>query len=192
VPAKNRQQPESIRPPGARPGGAPDVTTVLLKEASGFPGTKATRRASESWTNDGTVAPAGFATDNGGVVEQPTEVVVRVDAGADGDEEEVAELALRLRDELHEVDGASVRLAREAPAPAGAKGAAVEWGTLLVGVVSSGALTALITTASSWLGRQRGGSVRVRIGDDELELTGATSEEQRRLVDAWLARRAGE
>jgi len=127
------------------------------------------------------------------VVEQPTEVVVRVDAGPDGDEEEIAELALRLRDELREVDGAaSVRLARDAPAPPGAKGAAVEWGTLLVGVVSSGALTALVTTASSWLGRQRGGSVRVRIGDDELELTGATSEEQRRLVDAWLARRSEE
>ena len=133
-----------------------------------------------------------MATHNGDVVEQPTEVVVCVDAGPNGDEEEVAELALRLRDELHEVDGASVRLAREAPAPPGAKGAAVEWGTLLVGVVSSGALTALVTTATSWLGRQRGGSVRVRIGDDELELTGATSEEQRRLVEAWLARRAGE
>jgi hypothetical protein len=139
----------------------------------------------------GTVAPAGFATHNDGVVEPPTEVVVRVDAGADGDEEEVAELALRLRDELREVDGASARLARDAPAPHGAKGAAVEWGTLLVGVVSSGALTALVTTASSWLSRQRGGSVRVQIGDDELELTGATSEEQRRLVDAWLARHAG-
>ncbi len=138
------------------------------------------------------VAPGGFATHNGGVTEPPTEVVVRVDAGPDGDEEEVAELALRLRDELREVDGASARLSRDAPAPTGAKGDAVEWGTLLVGVVSSGALTALVTTASSWLGRQRGGSVRVRIGDDELELTGATSEEQRRLVDAWLARRAAE
>jgi hypothetical protein len=138
------------------------------------------------------VAPGAFATHNGGVVEQPMEVVVRVDAGPDGDEEELAQLALRLRDELQEVDGAAVRLAREVAAPPGAKGAAVEWGTLLVGVLSSGALTALVTAASSWLGRQHGGSVRVRIGDDELELTGATSEEQRQLVDAWLARHGQE
>ena len=47
-------------------------------------------------------------------------------------------------------------MAREVAAPPGAKGAAVEWGTLLVGVLSSGALTALVTTAGSWLGRQRG------------------------------------
>ncbi len=33
------------------------------------------------------------------------------------------------------------------------------------------------------------GRVRVKIGEDELVLTGASSEDQRRLIDDWLARR---
>ncbi len=121
--------------------------------------------------------------------DQQTEVVLQIDAGPDADREELAELTLRLRDDLRDQDVGSVELARSGDAPPGAKGDAVEWGTLLVGVVSSGALTAVLTTANSWVGRQRRGRVRVKIGEDELVLSGMPSEEQRRLIDHWLARR---
>jgi hypothetical protein len=60
---------------------------------------------------------------------------------------------------------------------------------LLVGVVSSKALSALIDTVNGWLSRRRGGTVSVKIGEDELVLTGASSEDQRRIIDDWLARR---
>jgi Effector Associated Constant Component 1 len=123
----------------------------------------------------------------------PDEVVLRIDAGPDADAEEVAELALRLRDDLRANDVASVELARDAEAPERAKaGGAVEWGTLLVGVVSSGALTAVLTTANSWVSRQRRGRVHVKIGEDELMLTGMPTDEQRRLIDHWIARRGPE
>jgi Effector Associated Constant Component 1 len=119
-----------------------------------------------------------------------TEVVLQIDAGSDADPEELAELTLRLRDDLRAQDVGSVELARSREAPPGAKSAdAVQWGTLLVGVVSSGALTAVLTTANSWIGRQRRGRVRVKIGDDELVLSGMPSDEQRRLIDHWLSRR---
>jgi len=120
----------------------------------------------------------------------PTDVVLQVTAEPDADAEEVAELALRLRDALRDIDGAAVELSRSGAPPAGTKaGEAVEWGTLLVQLASSGAMTALISAASAWLARRRSGSIRVKIGDDELELTGASSEQQQRLVDEWLARR---
>lgn len=123
-------------------------------------------------------------------VERTTELVLAVDPGPDGDAEEAAELALRLRDELDELDGVSARLARGGPPPPGSKGAgAVEWGTLVVQLLSSGALTALLTSATGWVARNRRGTIRVKLGDDELELTGATSEEQRRLVADWVERR---
>jgi Effector Associated Constant Component 1 len=122
-----------------------------------------------------------------------TQVVLRVDAGPDADEEEVAELALRLRDDLEAVDVGSVQLSRSGPAPPGAKAVdPIEWGTLLVAIGSSPALMTLIRTADAWIARQRHGRVRVKIGEDELVLTGASSEDQRRLVDDWLARRTAE
>ena len=124
---------------------------------------------------------------------EPTQVVLRVDAGPDADEEEVAELALRLRDDLEALDVGSVQLSSSGPAPPGTKAVdPIEWGTLIVAIGSSPALMTLLRTANAWIARQRQGRVRVKIGDDELVLTGASLEDQRRLVDDWLARREPE
>jgi hypothetical protein len=121
---------------------------------------------------------------------EPTEVVLHLDPGVGADDEERAVLALRLREDLADLDVESVRLASGGePGPGAKSGDAVAWGTLLVGIVSSGALTALVNTVNAWVARQRGGSVRVRIGEDELVLTGASSEDQRRVIDDWLAHR---
>ena len=123
----------------------------------------------------------------------PTQVVLELDAGPDADEEEVAELALRLRDDLESHDVGSVQLSRSRTAPPGAKSVdPVEWGRLLVEIASSPALVALIGTANAWVARQRRGRVRVKIGQDEIVLTGVSSDDQRRLVDDWLARRGAE
>jgi Effector Associated Constant Component 1 len=120
----------------------------------------------------------------------PIQLVVRVDAGPDADDEELAGLALRLRDDLQQLDEASVELAREGTTPPGAKsGDPVEWGTLIVSAVTSGALSAVLKTAQAWLARRRGSSLSVKIGDDELVLTGASTDEQRRVIEDWLARR---
>jgi hypothetical protein len=105
----------------------------------------------------------------------PIQLVVRLDAGPDADDEELAGLALRLRDDLQQLDEASVELAREGTPPPGAKsGDPVEWGTLIVSAVTSGALSAVLKTAQAWLARRRGSSLSVKIGDDELVLTGAS------------------
>jgi hypothetical protein len=123
----------------------------------------------------------------------PTQVVLEIDAGPDADEEEVADLALRLRDDLEELDVGSVQLARSGTAPPGAKAVdPVEWGKLIVAIASSPALLSLVRSANAWVARQRRGRVRIKIGEDELVLTGVSSDDQRRLIDDWLARRDGE
>ena len=120
----------------------------------------------------------------------PTELIIRVYAGPDTDDEELAELALRLRDDLGELDAATVRLARTGtPVPGAKSGDVVEWGTLVVSMVSSGALTALIKTADSWLARQRHG-ISLRVGEDELVLTGSSTAHQQRVIEQWLSARA--
>jgi hypothetical protein len=54
---------------------------------------------------------------------------------------------------------------------------------------AGGALSAILKTAQAWLARRRGSSLSVKIGDDELVLTGASTDEQRRVIEDWLARR---
>jgi hypothetical protein len=117
---------------------------------------------------------------------------LRVDTGPEGDDEERAQLSIRLRDELQSLDVCSVSLARGGSAPWGAKGDPFTWGSLLVGI-SSGSLPALISAVSSWLSRQKQGrEVSVKLGDDSLMLTGVSSEDQQRIVEQWLARHRDE
>ena len=119
----------------------------------------------------------------------PMQLIVRVDAGPEADDRERAELSFLLRDDLEHVDDTTVELARGGEHEPGAKsGDPVEWGTLLVSAVTSGALSACLKTAHAWVGRRRGTALSIRIGDDELVLTGASSDDQRRVIDDWLAR----
>lgn len=114
------------------------------------------------------------------------------DAGAD--DEELAEAARRLRAELLELD---VTGAQPAPAPAGAgpegakSGGVMAVAGLLVQFAGHDVLTAVISAIQGWLGRQRSRSVRLTIDSDSIEITGATSAEQARLIELWAARHAG-
>lgn len=119
----------------------------------------------------------------------PMQLIVRVDAGPGADDRERAELAFLLRADLDQVDGTVVEAARgRDPGPGAKSGDPVEWGTLMVSAVTSGALSAVVKTAHVWLTRRRGTSLSVSIGGDELVLTGASTDEQRRVIEDWLAR----
>ena len=58
----------------------------------------------------------------------------------------------------------------------GAKtGMVVDMTTLLVAFASSGALTAVVTAVSAWVMRNQGRTAKLKLGDDELELTGLSA-----------------
>jgi hypothetical protein len=107
-----------------------------------------------------------------------------------GDDAEQLEADLQsLIAELHELDLEDLqRPARSAPD--GVRGVGgFELGTLLVAVGGAGAtVPALIGLLQDWLRRRRSGAVRVKLGDDEIELTGVSPKQQERLVEAFLAR----
>jgi hypothetical protein len=50
-------------------------------------------------------------------------------------------------------------------------------------------LRAVVAAVRGWVGRT-GRTVEVSIDGDVLKLTGATSQQQEKIVDAWLARHA--
>lgn len=69
---------------------------------------------------------------------------------------------------------------------------AIDWGELLVTLgASGGVITTLINVLQSWLGRQEQGSVKLKFGDDEIEVNGKPSEEQQLLINAFLSRHRG-
>jgi hypothetical protein len=49
-------------------------------------------------------------------------------------------------------------------------------------------LTAVVAVVRSWLSRQGDRRVKLKIGDDILELSGVSQDDQHRLVDDWLRR----
>jgi Effector Associated Constant Component 1 len=114
-----------------------------------------------------------------------TDVHLQIDGYPDSDDEERADLASQLQEELryHGVDDVAHP---EAQAPAGAKGGALELAQLIVTL--AGTVPPMIAALQGWLGRHRGAAVTLQIGGDTLKLDNASSEEQRRLVETFLAR----
>jgi hypothetical protein len=115
-------------------------------------------------------------------------VGLELDPGADA--AEVEERTLRLRGELLELDVDDVQQPSVGPPPEGAKGVdAALIGTLVVSVGRE-AISAVLRVVAGWLSRGGGRSVKLQLGDDVLELSDASKEEQRRVMDAFLARHA--
>jgi hypothetical protein len=125
-------------------------------------------------------------------------VVAEVDvaiAEEGADAEHLEELARALREEILTLDVESVvpRSAGEAPPGTRAVDAAAV-GALVVSVSPAlGAMARLVTTVVDWL--RRGGTertVRLKIGNDELELSGVSSAMQQQLATDWIRSHASE
>ncbi|NKQ29303.1 effector-associated constant component EACC1 [Streptomyces galbus] len=108
----------------------------------------------------------------------------------DGDEDYAEEQLQDLIAELSELDLDGIDRVRQGPPPPGSRSTdAVQWGALVLGLGGSGALLpVLAAVVQDWLNRRRSGSVRLRIGEDEIELTGASDAVQRRALEDFLRR----
>ncbi|MEU5114308.1 hypothetical protein AB0G64_22730 [Streptomyces longwoodensis] len=108
----------------------------------------------------------------------------------DGDEEHAEEQLQHLTTELSELDLDSIDRVTQGPPPPGSRSTeAVQLGALILGLGGSGALLpVLAAVVQDWLNRRRAGSIRMKIGEDEIELTGASDEVQRGALEAFLRR----
>jgi len=103
------------------------------------------------------------------------ELLVTVSTEYESDAEELVTLTQSLRQQLLETDVQDVRhLQSGATPPGGAKAAAaIDWGSLLVALgTSGGVLTSLVGALVSWVRRNQGASLNLRAGDCEVELRG--------------------
>ncbi|HET6562989.1 MAG TPA: hypothetical protein VFG72_14025 [Marmoricola sp.] len=122
-----------------------------------------------------------------------TDMVLHV-SEPDADLARLDDLARSLRAELLEVDATRTVVPLETgQAPEGARsGLAAAAGALLVTVQPQlAAVVKIVSLLREWL--VRGGSekrIRLEVDGDVIELTGATTELQDRLVTEWISRRS--
>ena len=116
---------------------------------------------------------------------------IRLDA-AESDTEELAQLTAKLRRELLQLDVDAVDQPVGGEPPEGAK--AVDMilvGTLLVSLARSGEkLGPVVRMVQSWVGTRTARTVKLELDGDAIEITGASSHDQQRLIDLWIERHA--
>lgn len=114
-------------------------------------------------------------------------LVVEAEEGADIQELEV--LTSGLRRQLLQLDVEGVDRPRGSEAPEGTRGVdAAAVGSLIVTLASSGVLTSVVGLIQSWVASHHSRSVRLEMDGDTLEVTGLSSDDQRRLVTSWIER----
>ena len=113
-----------------------------------------------------------------------------IEADSEADAEELAKLAVDLREQLLELDIERADPVIVGQAPPGTRaGEIFVAGALTVMLAqSSGLLTALVETVQSWVSLGGRRSVKLEIDGDELEVTGITRADQRELIQAWIYR----
>jgi hypothetical protein len=94
----------------------------------------------------------------------------------------------QLQSRLRDLDVEVSRPVEGGQTPGGARGDGVTVGALVVALSSSSVLVALVQEIADWVRSNRSRKVRLRLGDDELELDGLSSSEQRQLMRSWLDR----
>jgi hypothetical protein len=115
------------------------------------------------------------------------EVSVELDA----DPEEAAESVSALRSEVLELDIEAVDWAAARQVPAGARGMVDGAGALVVTLSDSAVLVALVGVLRSWVSRDRGRKVTIRVGKDSIEVVNPSDRVEEQLVAAWLERHGG-
>jgi Effector Associated Constant Component 1 len=118
-------------------------------------------------------------------------VTVQVLPFADGDLEELTALTARLRDELLELDVAGVDDVPAPDVPGDAKGVGAVTGWLVVQLGAAGGARALLEIVRQWVTRTRH-EVEVTWGGDSLKVSGVSSAQQEKIIDAWLARHSAD
>jgi hypothetical protein len=122
----------------------------------------------------------------GGVVQ------MRVDLGLapDADAAELDEAARQVRSELLELDVADVAQLAEGPPPPGARAVEASIVGALAVTAAREVVAAVVRSLERWVGSRSSRTVKITLGEDSLELSGASLEDQHRLVETFLAHHA--
>jgi Effector Associated Constant Component 1 len=118
-----------------------------------------------------------------------SELRLEIGLEPDADAAELEGAASQLQQELLELDVDTVERPAGAPPP-GTRGVEIGIiGTLVVGA-GRAAIGPVVNAISAWVARRSSRTVRITLDGDSLELTNASAEDQRRLIESFVARHA--
>jgi hypothetical protein len=121
------------------------------------------------------------------------ELTIKIAANADTDAEELAGPTSQLHSEFPRLDVDAVGRASdgESPGASEAAGPLVVGGLIVRFAPRQDLLQSIVRDVRSGLWHRHARTVKPTLDGDSLELTGATSAQQDRLVDLWVKRHAG-
>ncbi|NMF63298.1 hypothetical protein DP113_03855 [Brasilonema octagenarum UFV-E1] len=120
------------------------------------------------------------------MTEEKIQLKLNIDAGTEADNEELEQLTRQLRKRLLELDVESVDFLSEEKVSKGAKGEPITTTLIVTLFAAGGVVTTLIKTIETWLTRDTSVTIEEKNGD-KLQMTGISSKEQRRIIDAWIS-----
>jgi membrane-associated two-gene conflict system component 1 (EACC1) len=123
----------------------------------------------------------------------PRNLLIELRLVPDADSEEAERFGRQLRAELAQLDVEAVSPMASADVAQGAKGAGIDWSSLLVTLnAAAGVITSVIAVVQDWLARHNAAqSIKVTIDGDTIELGRASVQEREELISAWVHRHSG-
>jgi hypothetical protein len=122
------------------------------------------------------------------MAEHPLALWVEVRLEPDAEAAELEDAASQLQQELLGLDVDAVERPPGEPPPPGTRAAeAALLGTVVVAAGRT-AMAAVLHTIRSWVARTASRTVRITLDGDTIEVANASDEDQRRLIEAFLAR----
>ena len=120
-------------------------------------------------------------------------LLIELQLDPDADPGEAERFGRQLRAELAQLDVDAVSPMVSADVPQGAKGAGVDWGSLLVTLSAAGGVfTSVIVVVQDWLARHSAAqSIKITIDNDTIELGRASGQEREELISTWVRRHSG-
>lgn len=121
-------------------------------------------------------------------------LLIELQLDPDADSEDAERFGRQLRAELAELDVEAVNPMVSADVPRGAKGAVVDWSSLLVTFSAAGGVfTSVIAVARDWFARHSAAQgIKITIDQDTIELGQASAQEREELISTWVHRHSGE
>lgn len=121
-----------------------------------------------------------------------TELTIEIGLAVDADAAELEDATTRLRQDLLELDVDRIDRPSVGAPPEGARAAElVALGGLIVTLARNAVtIASVIRSLQSWLARDRNRTIKLELDGDTLEVSGISSSEQERLIEAWIARHA--